>query len=89
MISSVSGSAKGEFNLRFINRNNIIQFLEDLENNNIQFDENAYVLDNTETKDNDTLQLFRELGRFIAQKSPVFKINDSKFTWTVGKEQMP
>jgi len=89
LISSVSGSAKGEFNLRFINRNNIIQFLEDLENNNVQFDENAYVLDDTETKDNDTLQLFRELGRFIAQKSPVFKINDSRFTWSVGKEQMP
>ena len=89
LISSVSGSAKGEFNLQFISRNNIIQFLEDLKNNNVKFVENAYVLDDTETKDNDTLQLFRELERFIAQKSPVFKINDSKFTWSVGKEQMP
>ena len=89
LISSVSGSAKGAFNLRFINRNNIIQFLEDLQNNNVQFDENAYVLDDAGTQDNDTLQLFRELGRFIAQKSPVFKINDSKFTWSVGKEQVP
>ena len=89
LISSVSGSAKGTFNLRFINRNNIIQFLEDLQNNNVQFDENAYVLDDAGIQDNDTLQLFRNLGRFIAQKSPVFKINDSKFTWTVGKEQVP
>ncbi len=89
LISSVSGSAKGAFNLRFINRNNIIQFLEDLQNNNVQFDENAYVLDDAGIQDNDTLQLFRNLGRFIAQKSPVFKINDSKFTWTVGKEQVP
>ena len=89
LISSVSGSAKGAFNLRFINRNNIIQFLEDLQNNNVQFDENAYVLDDAGIQDNDTLQLFRNLGRFIAQKSPVFKINDFKFTWSVGKEQVP
>jgi len=89
LISSVSGSAKGAFNLRFINRNNIIQFLEDLQNNNVQFDENAFVLDYNGAQDNDTLQLFRELGRFVAQKSPVFEINDSKFTWSVGKEQMP
>ena len=32
LISSVSGSAKGVFNLQFINRNNIIEFLEDLNN---------------------------------------------------------
>ena len=89
LISSVSGSAKGAFNLRFINRNNIIQFLEGLKNNNVQFDENAFVLDDAGIQDNDTLQIFKELGRFIAQKSPVFKINDSKFTWSVGKEQMP
>lgn len=88
LISSISGSAKGEFNLRFINRNNIIQFLSDLKNKNVQFAENAFVLDDTGTRNNDTLQLFKELEGFIAQKSPVFKINDSKFTWSVGKEQV-
>ena len=89
LISSVSGSAKGVFNLKFINRNNIIEFLEDLNNRNIRFDGNAFVLDDAEISDNDTLQLFRELARIIAQKSPVFKINDAKFTWSVGTEQMP
>ena len=89
LISSVSGSAKGEFNLQFINRSNIVEFLEDFKNSNVRFDGNAFVLDNTGTLDNDTLQLFRQLERMIAQKSPVFKINDSKFTWTVGKEQVP
>ena len=89
LISSVSGSAKGVFNLKFINRNNIIEFLEDLNNRNIRFDGNAFVLDDAEISDNDTLQLFRELAMIIAQKSPVFKINDAKFTWSVGTEQMP
>ena len=89
LISSVSGSAKGVFNLKFINRNNIIEFLEDLNNRNIRFDGNAFVLDDAEISDNDTLQLFRELARIIAQNSPVFKINDAKFTWSVGTEQMP
>ena len=89
LISSVSGSAKGEFNLQFINRNNIVAFLEDIKSSNVRFDGNAFVLDNTGTLDNDTLQLFRQLGRMIAQKSPVFKINDFKFTWSVGTEQMP
>ena len=89
LINSVSGSAKGEFILRFINRNNIVQFLEDLKNNIVQFKGSAFVLDNTGTIDNDTLQLYIDLERFIAQESPVFKINDSKFTWSVGKEQMP
>jgi aminopeptidase YwaD len=89
LVSPVSGSAKGAFNLRFINRNNIVQFLEDLKTNNVQFDENAFVLDDAGTKNNDTLQLFRELERFIAQKAPVFIINDSKFTWSVGTEQLP
>ena len=67
LISSVSGSAKGEFNLQFINRNNIVAFLEDIKSSNVRFDGNAFVLDNTETLDNDTLQLFRQLGRMIAQ----------------------
>ena len=89
LISSVSGSAKGVFKLQFINRDNIIPFLEDLNNGNIRFDGSAFVLDDAEISDNDTLQLFRELGRIIAQKSPVFKINDAKFTWSVGTEQMP
>ena len=89
LISSVSGSAKGEFNLQFINRSNIVEFLEDFKNSNVRFDGNAFVLDNTGTLDNDTLQLFRQLERMIAQKSPVFKINDLKFTWSVGTEQMP
>ena len=49
LISSVSGSAKGEFNLQFINRNNIIQFLEDLKTTMFGLMRNAYVLDDTGT----------------------------------------
>jgi len=88
LIDPISGSARGDFNLKFVNPENLGQFLEKLKNNKVLFEKIAFVLDNGGTKNNDTLQLFRELERFIAEKSPVFKINDSKFTWSVGREKL-
>jgi len=87
LIDPISGSAKGEYELVFVNNNNLIDFLSELSKaKNNPLIHNAVVLNATATQDVDTLSLFNELKYSLAQLCPVIWIKEDKFTWSVGKE---
>lgn len=88
IIGAVSGSARGEYSVQFVNRYNVVAFLTNLRGSKVVFEGNSFVIDSKEIEDKDTLQLFRELTGLLAQNAPVFKINDTKFTWSVGREAL-
>jgi len=83
LIKPSSGSAKGEYFVKWVNRDNVKLFLKEVEKNNDKF---VYVVDNRGIEDKDSIHLFRGIEGLLAQDFPVISINDSKFTWSVGRE---
>lgn len=89
IVNPSSGSAYGKFTTTFITRKSITTFLSDLAQKDLKTKDIIYVIDTKEINDKDTLQLFYELSVLLSTKTPVIVINDNKFTWGVGREEIP
>lgn len=87
VVNPSSGSIKGQYQPHLINRNNIVSFLTQLGEQKVKFEKTIFILDQKDIEDKDTLQLFTEISYLLTSKSPVMVIKDSKFTWSVGREE--
>lgn len=85
VVSPYSGSSEGEFTPLWVNKDNYEDkdTYEDIRNNKI------LILDPAGIEDKEKLKEFNSLYFAFNEVLPTVLINDSKFTWGVGRQAMP
>ncbi len=89
IVDAVSGSAKGTYELIWVNTKNIGEVLGKVQETNQKGNANiAWVVDTKGIENRDSISQFHQLAYYIASAAPVVWITDTKFTWSVGREEL-
>lgn len=89
IISPSSGSAKGTYKLVEVNQENLEKILSmpDFSKNPVK-NKVAFVLELEKPKDRTESGQQHFLKQELAKVAPLFVINDEKYTWSVGREEL-
>lgn len=87
IVSPISGATKGEYSLIWIDSLNFPQIIEDLKTMRLS-GTTAFVLDNKGIKDKEALALLEEFKYYLTSLGPVLTIEEEKFTWSVGRQNL-
>lgn len=88
IVSPISGGAKGDYSLFWIDSANFPQVLEQMKSMRLG-GTTAFVFDSKGISNKDTLALFKDFKYYSASLGPVIEIEEQKFTWSVGRQNAP